>query len=419
MSIRQQRLAIVGVGVAFVVTTLLTQDFSSQYNNSLRARSGTSAFASVASHWDEQHVNYDEFLVQKYEEPRALDTIILPDESSQDALTEELDFLDEYMERTASPGEDDVGFENTEDDKFPPVEPEVEDQPLDGTIASLESKHIADGAPLENEGLNGGLTGPAVPDAPLEDKDFDKSETSELPVARFTSNETVPVDDETASCLSEECFRVEGYRLARAWTEHPMENWCVPGGGRLFTGNNKNDNKQWQGLLLVKTPKAASTTTAGVVLRIAHQHGCAVHHEHLEGNQFKNRTAQSFLLSSMRHPNERAMSGIFFFIYSTNSDSVPTDEHVQKMLNVPGVTGSSGMGGFQLKYMTVDGIPPFSISPRNAVVMKNKAVALQHVKAALDQYQFLIVSERMDESLVAFALLTGLDLGDVIVTSNK
>jgi hypothetical protein len=41
------------------------------------------------------------------------------------------------------------------------------------------------------------------------------------------------------------------------------------------------------------------------------------------------------------------------------------------------------------------------------------------IKEIVDGYDFLMVSERMDESLTALALLTGLDIADVLVKDSK
>jgi hypothetical protein len=236
--------------------------------------------------------------------------------------------------------------------------------------------------------------------------------------SNMVSNE-VRDERKAEACLSRACFEEEGRKLARVWREKKKEEWCVEGRGPLRDKNAQTD-AGWQGLLLVKTPKCASTTVAGIVLRIADRYDCANQHNHLEALRFTNRTQHSFMLSSVRHPEKRAMSGIFFFIYSNSPDSVPTDDHVQKMLNVHGVTASQGMGGFQLKYMTVDGIPSFDVTKnREATTVHNKTRALEHVEKTLSHYNFVIVTERMDESLVALAMLTGLELEDVIVTSSK
>jgi hypothetical protein len=101
----------------------------------------------------------------------------------------------------------------------------------------------------------------------------------------------------------------------------------------------------WQGLLLVKVPKAASSTSAGVVLRIANQsHLCdttAVQWQHLEGIFYANRTrATSFLVAPIRQPAARAFSSTWFFLLAP-LNITDSDENVIRALNTRRVGGKT------------------------------------------------------------------------------
>ena len=181
-----------------------------------------------------------------------------------------------------------------------------------------------------------------------------------------------------------------------------------------------------KGLLYVKNPKAASSTTAGVVHRISRNHGgCAFKAEHttspgyLYGNRNK---SASFLLGSIRDPASRAISRIFFHHVSRGRKS-PTDENVIRWLNSThsqfGVV-SEGQGGFQLRYLALNHIKPGSAwSSEAPLEVKNREEVHANVEKLLQDYDFLIVVERIDESLVVLQMLLAIDIGDVLTLDSK
>jgi hypothetical protein len=156
-------------------------------------------------------------------------------------------------------------------------------------------------------------------------------------------------DDIDSVCLSSACLLEQGRRLARAFPPRPKETWCIqhqehPPANDAITirrrprgSNSMNDDGHWQGLLLVKVPKAASSTTAGVTLRMAHQsHSCdttAVQWQHVEGIHYANRSqATSFLMAPVRHPASRAFSSTWFFVLAP-LNITDSDENVIRALN--------------------------------------------------------------------------------------
>jgi len=122
------------------------------------------------------------------------------------------------------------------------------------------------------------------------------------------------------------------------------------------------------GLLYIKMPKAASSTMAGIALRIAHRVSsrifgeksvCSVQNGHVPklnkiGTLFSNRDRRrSFLFSTLRNPANRAISRIFFGLREVPNGG--GNKLLLKKLNTTGTDHQFGTvdlkrGGFQLAY---------------------------------------------------------------------
>lgn len=112
---------------------------------------------------------------------------------------------------------------------------------------------------------------------------------------------------------------------------------------------------------------------------------------------------------SRRRPAQQVnVSGEDFVQQLTTS----TDEHAGAV--------SQGQGGFQLRYTAFREISPYSFwnasRPRR---IRHPTGLLNLVKETLARYDFVAVTDRMDESLVALALLLGRPVSDVLVTASK
>jgi hypothetical protein len=94
---------------------------------------------------------------------------------------------------------------------------------------------------------------------------------------------------------------------------------------------------------------------------------------------------------------------------------------LQNAYNPQSGTISKGQGGFTLSYL--------SLEPRLAdfyawtksypTIVQRPDVLLDRVRRIIEGYDFLVVTERMDESLVALQLLLGLPVGDILSSSSK
>ena len=222
------------------------------------------------------------------------------------------------------------------------------------------------------------------------------------------------------------CAKKIGHSLARKFEPRDVSSWCLR--PTLF------DKAIPKGLLYTKNPKCASSTVAGVVLRIAtnvgkrkfgENIGCLSNFTHVKGYTYGKRDRSfSYLLTTVRKPTSRAMSRVFY----TNIGEfgmIPTDEIIIKALqnhtsSQKGVVGR-GTGGFQLSYISTSKTKEwFHYSPnRDQNTVQNIDVLVSYVKNVIDSYDFLIVVERLDESLVALQLLLGLDSDDILFSSSK
>jgi hypothetical protein len=225
---------------------------------------------------------------------------------------------------------------------------------------------------------------------------------------------------------------------------HPRNStvsWCNPN-----TSDDYHSNAT-PGLILVKVHKAASSTLAGVNLRISHHitarleeslpsgstNGtfpsiCQARQAHEDSRKYRNRDpTRSFLYSSIRDPVQRAMSWIFYTM--SNQGVRPTDEAVLQRLKrrahfVKGGQESNSQftneAGAQVGYMhTGDHLlaPLWNGTTPNKV--RNLKLAKTRVAEVLQQYDFIVIVERIQESLVVLQLLLGLKTTDILYLSSK
>ena len=217
--------------------------------------------------------------------------------------------------------------------------------------------------------------------------------------------------------------------------------WCTPTTHR----STKNEPIE-TGLLYNKMPKAASSTTSGIVFRIAYKVAaltssssrlssrrdprlkCSSYEGHTEksgiarkvfGSRDRNR---SFLFSTIRDPAKRAVSRAFFNLSRKGHTNI-TEKDVLKFLHdsrhQEGAV-SPGQGGFALAYLGMSLPAEFSVWDQdypNKILRPD--IVHETVKGIMDDYDFLILVERFDESLVVMQLLLGLETSDILYLSSK
>jgi hypothetical protein len=170
------------------------------------------------------------------------------------------------------------------------------------------------------------------------------------------------------------------------------------------------------GLLFHRPAKTGSTTVAGTVMRIAHRKAHLVQgspatpacrHRANHGTahtdfQYQHRNKKkSFLFSIIREPTKRAISQFFHFAVSAGHME-PTDAVFQREM-MTATYGHYYMWNLGLRYVP------------NVKKADHKLL----VKEIIDGYDFIGITERMDESLVVFKMLLGLDLEDILYVRER
>jgi hypothetical protein len=189
--------------------------------------------------------------------------------------------------------------------------------------------------------------------------------------------------------------------IARPWTPIQDFSWCVP------QGENK---AKVHGLVFVKLPKAASSTGSGIAINIARSVGKRVlknegnkpkcGHTYQHGFGFRRRESPSILWTILRDPSSRALSEYFHFQVS-RLGVAPTSEGMIRFLRT--------RQSYQLNYI-------YSAN-KKSIAVDTPAKVIRHY--VMEEYNFVALVERLDESLVVMKLLWGLEDQDIIVLPAK
>ena len=202
-------------------------------------------------------------------------------------------------------------------------------------------------------------------------------------------------------------------------------------GGSQWNQLSVQRRKAATGLLFVKPAKAGSTTAASVTLRIASRLATKRRQSQNNRNQnnpsspllCKNRVQHAYtykmgydrrdrkksvLWSVLRDPTSRAISQFFHFHVSRQGKNA-TDEAFQKYLE--DLDRDRPMKNFLLSYLSFSGFHP-DADPIDGFGKDTDPIA--EINRILQDYDFIGVSERMDESVVALQMILGLETADVL-----
>mmetsp|Transcript_9969 Transcript_9969/g.14908 ORF Transcript_9969/g.14908 Transcript_9969/m.14908 type:complete len:492 (-) Transcript_9969:78-1553(-) len=185
------------------------------------------------------------------------------------------------------------------------------------------------------------------------------------------------------------------------------------------------NDKDPKGLLFVKVLKCSSSTGAGVTLRIqdglskrlnqpnpnksqaAHAPGSCMSNQHATAGELrfhKRDPSQSFLWSIVREPAQRTLSHYFYFDVSSRNDTA-TEDGIMAVLKFPTHPRPwHPQHNYQSKYLDLPSQNEQSSSSTERII---------------NGYDFVAVSDRMEESLVVLAMLAQIPLTDVVVFSSK
>ena len=183
-----------------------------------------------------------------------------------------------------------------------------------------------------------------------------------------------------------------------------------------------------RGLLFVREMKTGSSTLAGVLLRIAHGHSrnvtvnrmasntpCRLRIDHGSARKMEyNRRikTESFLLSLLRDPTKRAISHFFHFEVSEKKID-PTDNNFQNFFK----DNFQTLSNYYIKdlSMTED---DWVVDETELNSNTNDDINLA-VDKILRHYNFIAITERLEESLIVMKLLLNLDMEDILYMSAK
>jgi Galactose-3-O-sulfotransferase len=186
------------------------------------------------------------------------------------------------------------------------------------------------------------------------------------------------------------------------------------------------------GLMLVKTFKTGSSTAAGVTLRLAQQIARkrnltleVADRNHLPPRQkaswtlCKNRVmhapthtmgydrrdkSKSFLWSIVREPTSRTVSHYFHSLVSRRRINASDDAFFIRYLKSEIPSYQLDFEDYQIKYLSFHHLPRYNRSTYDPI---------HEINDILRNYDFVAVTERLDESLVAMQMLLGLDAEDI------
>lgn len=181
-----------------------------------------------------------------------------------------------------------------------------------------------------------------------------------------------------------------------------------------YLNKPKFKRRDLKGLLFLKSRKTASSTLAGINLRISHRHSneegkmCANIHSHNRAHKLnlsKRKQLESFLWTFVRDPTSQFLSQFFHFEVSRKGVK-PSYNSFIKYSNY--------------EFSKDDLFPQLSvISPVKLSISDIQNNGAKIVDSILNAYDFIGVTERLDESLVVLRLLLGLDAGDILYLSSK
>jgi hypothetical protein len=214
--------------------------------------------------------------------------------------------------------------------------------------------------------------------------------------------------------------------------QQPYAEWCIPQTKILKRAKSVRDsdkNGGVVGMIYVKNPKAASSTSAGITMQISQNvaerkfHNstnistnistnvhvnppCTSNWSHafafMKGQGF--RKHPSILWTTIRHPAKRVLS-IFYHFLVSRANTEPTTENILNFVR----DKTSG----QVRYINTS-------RKSEKYLEKSFNGALRTIQRnIIDSYDFIVVIERMEESLVAMKLLFDLEHRDLIVLSAK
>lgn len=280
------------------------------------------------------------------------------------------------------------------------------------------------------------------------------SNAKDVGLRRTVGREKAPIIEVQAVKLPKGHIDYSDYTgPSRAYTKFEHAFPCFQGEKKLMLMTPAHE-----GILFQRPTKTGSTTMTGIVLRLVHNRGqkigfdkCKHRSIHGSGRSFEfgqRNKSRSFLFSIIRDPQARALSQIFHFDVTVGRHE-PTDEFVmQKLLQKYNhmhylndlrvrdyVTSHEASRKHQLAlHMGYDSVQ----SQANALAKSSPEVVRHYERVwkqwrefgsnvtehmvigdILEDYDFIAIMERMDESLVVLQMLLNLTTKEILYTRAR
>jgi len=214
--------------------------------------------------------------------------------------------------------------------------------------------------------------------------------------------------------------------LTRTWNTQSPERWCVREEDPPTPWTLQRGDDTAQGLLYIKSYKTGSSTCEGIAWNIAHhvgkrlfsgQHTCRAYSRHEFANlrhHARKDPHHALLWSFVRHPAKRDLSHVNHFLIGREGRTFDAETTVGIPQYIEGK-----VKGRQTRLLVPKKTSAAPLWPRHELRKDRKQVIQLLNETVMWNYDFLGVTERMDESLAVMVLLWQLKPEDVIVLDSK
>jgi hypothetical protein len=236
-------------------------------------------------------------------------------------------------------------------------------------------------------------------------------------ITRTQGEEEAPSSSEKAQKAASEKAAVDARLLSQGIAARPFEAWrrplpCFPSKHKAIASHPTN-----KGFFFMKLMKTGGSTAAGIHVRMVRNIARRLLHNkdsYCQGQwdhdwaytMLKNRNRdQSFTWTLLRDPTARVVSQFFHFEVTRNG-TVPTDDNIKSYL--------------RSEYKSRDALYQYYLRLLSIQEQKRKIRNVPTVvQQILSDYDFIGITERMDESAVTLMMLLDLKLSDILFLDSK
>ncbi len=238
---------------------------------------------------------------------------------------------------------------------------------------------------------------------------------------KANNKDTIQSKQISLQAISQHNFSTSYTLAPKQYQKYPHQFPCVQ--------SNKDQERQGHGFYYIKIHKTASTTMASVTKNIVQKHRekfkclyANTHHAAYQYKGLKHRKANqpnSYLFTVVRDPTSRAISDYFYRGIIQNGEDVNLDRF--KSLAERMKYKVFGQAGHQVGFMsTEEKLPEYYFWDPSAPEEIQKPHLLRtRVENLFNSYDFIGVSERLNESLVMLSFLLDLSLTEVTYHSFR